>query len=202
MCLKWSGEKQFIHLLVQKISIMCTCWTLNPSRQRGQGRDQNQQKSQLSQSLCPLLTFLTLLTAFNPIKPQRKCSMPVSCSFEDSLFWKYKYHMISLLCGIWNMTQMNLPANQKQTHRHRKQTCGCQGGAAWERDGVREAGASRCRLVDKQWTDNKVLLYSTENQVQYPMISHSGKNILKIMYILIHIYRWITLLYSLVNTTS
>ena len=89
------------------------------------------------------------------------------------------------------MTQMNLPANQKQTHRHRKQTCGCQGGAAWERDGVREAGASRCRLVDKQWTDNKVLLYSTENQVQYPMISHSGKNILKIMYICVCVYIYI-----------
>ena len=137
--LKWSGEKQFIHLLVQKISIMCTCWTLNPSRQRGQGRDQNQQKSQLSQSLCPLLTFFTLLTAFNPIKHRENIPC-LSCSFEDSLFWKYKYHTISLICGIWNMTQMNLSANQKQTHRHRKQTCGCQGGGAWERDGVRGWG--------------------------------------------------------------
>ena len=30
--------------------------------------------------------------------------------------------------NVWNMTQMNLPINQKQTHRHREQTCGCQGG--------------------------------------------------------------------------
>ena len=85
------------------------------------------------------------------------------------------------------MTQMNIPVNQKQTHRHRKQTCGCQGRGACERDGVQEAGASRCKLVDKQWTD-KVLLYSTGNQVQYPMINHSGKNILKIMYICVYIY--------------
>ena len=37
-----------------------------------------------------------------------------------------KYHMISLLCGIENMAQMNLSTKQKQTHRHRDQT-GCQG---------------------------------------------------------------------------
>ena len=26
------------------------------------------------------------------------------------------------------MTQVNLSTKQKQTHRHREQTCGCQGG--------------------------------------------------------------------------
>ena len=41
---------------------------------------------------------------------------------------KDKYHMISLLCGIQNMTQMNISTKQKQTHRYREQTCGCQGG--------------------------------------------------------------------------
>ena len=40
---------------------------------------------------------------------------------------KNKYHMISLICGIQNMTQVNLSTKQKQTHRHREQTCGCQG---------------------------------------------------------------------------
>ena len=35
--------------------------------------------------------------------------------------------MISLLGGISNMAQMNLSTKQKQTHRHREQTCGCQG---------------------------------------------------------------------------
>ena len=30
---------------------------------------------------------------------------------------KDKYHMISLLCGIQYMTQMNLFTKQKQTHR-------------------------------------------------------------------------------------
>ena len=32
------------------------------------------------------------------------------------------------------MTQVNLPTKQKQTHRHREQTCGCQGRGV-ERDG-------------------------------------------------------------------
>ena len=49
---------------------------------------------------------------------------------------KDKYHMIPLICGIYNMTQMNLLTKQKQPHRHRKQ-CGC---PSWGRDklGVRD----------------------------------------------------------------
>ena len=35
---------------------------------------------------------------------------------------KDKYHVISLICGISSMTQMNSSMKQKQTHRHRKQT--------------------------------------------------------------------------------
>ena len=31
---------------------------------------------------------------------------------------------------------MNLSTKQKQTHRHREQTCGCQGGGGWARDGL------------------------------------------------------------------
>ena len=36
-----------------------------------------------------------------------------------------KCNMIPLTCGIWNMTQMNLSIKQKETHRHREQTCDC-----------------------------------------------------------------------------
>ena len=35
---------------------------------------------------------------------------------------KDKYHMISVISGIENLTQMNLSMIQKQTHRHREQT--------------------------------------------------------------------------------
>ena len=45
---------------------------------------------------------------------------------------KDKHHMISLIRGTSVMTQMNLSTAQKQSHRHREQTCGCQeGGVGW-----------------------------------------------------------------------
>ena len=49
---------------------------------------------------------------------------------------KDKYHIISLLCGISNMAQMNLSIEQKQTYRLREQTCGCQGGREGDALGV------------------------------------------------------------------
>ena len=38
-----------------------------------------------------------------------------------------------------------------------------------------EFGISRCKLLHIGWINNKVLLYSTRNYVQYPGISHNGK---------------------------
>ena len=42
--------------------------------------------------------------------------------------------MISLIYGTYNMTQMNLLAKQKQTHRHRKQPYGYQKGKKLGKD--------------------------------------------------------------------
>ena len=47
------------------------------------------------------------------------------------------------------MTQMNLSTKQKQTHRHREQTHGCQGGGGRGMDG--EFGISRCKLSYIEW---------------------------------------------------
>ena len=67
---------------------------------------------------------------------------------------------------------MNL--STKQTHRHREQTCDCQGGV--ELGGMEwEFGVSRCKLLYIEWINNKVLLYSTGNYIQYPVIKHNGK---------------------------
>ena len=71
------------------------------------------------------------------------------------------------------MVQMNLSTKQKQTHRCREQTCGCQGGGSgggmdWE------FGASRYKLY-REWINNKVLLYSTGNYIQYLVINHRRK---------------------------
>ena len=42
---------------------------------------------------------------------------------------------------------------------------------------------SRWKLLHIEWINNKVLLYSTENYIQYPMVTHNGKELLKRMYI-------------------
>ena len=43
------------------------------------------------------------------------------------------------------------------------------GGMDWE------FGISRCKLLHVEWINNKVLLYSTANDIQYPVINHNGK---------------------------
>ena len=55
-----------------------------------------------------------------------------------------------------------------------------------------EAGVSRCKLVYIGWINNKILLYSKGNCIQYPMINHREKNIKK----RIHMYNGVSLLYS------
>ena len=39
-----------------------------------------------------------------------------------------------------------------------------------------EFGVSRCKLSYIEWINNKVLLYSTGNYIQYPVINHNGKD--------------------------
>ena len=69
---------------------------------------------------------------------------------------------------------MNLSMKQKQNQGHKEQTGGCQAGEWWERDGLgvwdqqMQTGIYR---MDKQ----QVLLYSTGNYIQYPVINHNGK---------------------------
>ena len=68
------------------------------------------------------------------------------------------------------MIQMNL--STKQTHRCREETCDCQGGGggmAWE------FVISRCKILYIEWINNKVLLYSTGNYIQYSVINHNGR---------------------------
>lgn len=73
------------------------------------------------------------------------------------------------------MTQMNVPMKQKQRCWHRKQTSHRQGGGV--RRGMEcEVGVSRYKAFYKQWI-SKVLLYSTEIYIQYPIINHSGKKL-------------------------
>ena len=70
---------------------------------------------------------------------------------------------------------MNLSMKQKQTHRHKEQTCGYQEGVGGGGRMDLEFGISRCKLLYIEWINNKVLLYSTGNYIQYPVINHNGK---------------------------
>ena len=55
------------------------------------------------------------------------------------------------------MAQINPSTEQKQTQRHREETCGCQqGGGGSGMDG--EFGVSRYKLLHAEWISNKVLL--------------------------------------------
>ena len=44
-----------------------------------------------------------------------------------------------------------------------------EGGMDWE------FRISRCKLLYREWINNKVLLYSTGNYSQYPVINHNGE---------------------------
>ena len=64
--------------------------------------------------------------------------------------------------------------SEKIMCRHRKQTCGCQAGARYKREGW-EFVISRCKLLYIDWINNKVQPYKIGNYLQYAMINHNGK---------------------------
>ena len=76
---------------------------------------------------------------------------------------------------------MKLSTKQKQTHRHREETCGCQEGGWWT--GMDwEVEVSRCKLLHLERVNNKVLLCRIGNYIQSPGLDHDGKEYLKRMY--------------------
>ena len=84
---------------------------------------------------------------------------------------KDKYHMMSLMCGMQNMLSMNLSMKQKQTNRHRRSTCACQG--VEEGEGL--TGSLGFVDANYKWVNNKALLFSTGNYIQYPVINCNRK---------------------------
>ena len=71
--------------------------------------------------------------------------------------------MTSLICGIKKeMIQMNLLTKQKETHRLRKRTHGCQGEGI-----VKDFGKVMYKLLYLKWIANKNLLFSTWNCAQH-----------------------------------
>ena len=58
-----------------------------------------------------------------------------------------------------------------------------------------EVGVSRSDLLYLECINNKVLLYSIENYMEYPVIKHNGKEHSK-NNLYTYVYMYITLLYS------
>ena len=87
---------------------------------------------------------------------------------------------------------MNLFTKQKQTHRHRGQAVVAQeegAGEGWAGESwIGNLGLADANLYI-EWINNKVLLYSTGNYIQYPAINHNGKEYEKeYIYIYIGVY--------------
>ena len=60
-----------------------------------------------------------------------------------------------------------------------------------------ELGISRCKLVYVGWINDKVLLYTTGNYIQYPVINQNGKGYVKeYIYVYMHMYVYILQLFS------
>ena len=67
---------------------------------------------------------------------------------------------------------MNVSMKHKKTHRNGEKTCGYETGR-WKGKEW-EFGISRGKLVYIGWINNNVLLCSTENYIQYPVINHKS----------------------------
>ena len=122
----------------------------------------------------PILThcqsFLSWLISFTALKKLQGTWMGREVVILSKVGQKEKdkYRMTSLICGTWNLIQMNLSG--KQNHRHRKQTWGCRGEVG---RGVtdRQFGLSRAKQQGPT-------VY-TGDCIQHSQIHLNGKNLKK-----------------------
>ena len=89
-----------------------------------------------------------------------------------------------LLLSSQLLTYSDLVSGLHQSHCPLYMYMGCQ------ESRVHEFGMSRCKILYREWINNKLLLYSSENYIQYPVISQHGKEYEK-EYIYIYIYIYI-----------
>ena len=95
----------------------------------------------------------------------------VSQKGKPNTIW---YHLY-VESKIWHKWTYLLNRNRIKDIEHRLVVAkgeGVGGGVEWE------FGVSRCELLYTGWI-NKVLLCSTGNYIQYPMINHNGKEYIK-----------------------
>ena len=73
---------------------------------------------------------------------------------------KDKYHMLSIISGIYYMAQRNLSAEKKLMDIENRLVLPRGGsGVDWG------FGVNRCKLLHSEWISNAILLYSTGNYI-------------------------------------
>ena len=86
---------------------------------------------------------------------------------------------------MWNLKyDANKPMKWKQTHRHREQTREAKGEGEWERIGL-GVGISRCKLLYREWINNKPYCTAQGTIINILQQSIMGKNIIKNAYMYI-----------------
>ena len=71
---------------------------------------------------------------------------------------------------------MNVSTKQKQTHRQKETDLWLPRGKEGVGEGwIGSLGLADAKLLYRGWRNNKVLLHSTGNYIQYPVINHNGK---------------------------
>ena len=78
---------------------------------------------------------------------------------------------------MWNLKyDTNELIYETETDSYRGQTCGYQGAGGEDGKGMdQKFKSSRYKLLYKEWSKNKVLLYRIGNYIQHPVISHNRK---------------------------
>ena len=91
-------------------------------------------------------------------------------SQKETIIW-YQLYVESVIQGtrsyLWNRKKRT----DMETSLAVASGEGVGAGVEWK------VGVSRCKLLETGWINNKILLQSTGNYIQYPMTNHNVKNI-------------------------
>ena len=83
--------------------------------------------------------------------------------YDITYMWNLQYDTNKLIY------ETVIDAQTQRTHLWLPRERGAREGMEWEFE------SSRCKLLYIAWINNKILLYSTGNCIQYPMTNHNGK---------------------------
>ena len=136
--------------------------------------------SEAMKAACLNVTADSVTNRWQKRKGYQLCSRSLKGPYLKSLRVELKtkpnrqipYH----ITYMWNLKyDTNEPIYETETKSGTQRTdWSLPKGGGWERVGV-EFGISRRKLVFIEWINNKFLLYSTENYIQYPVVNNNGK---------------------------